>query len=147
MAKPKLQRSLVALMMIFSCPFLTFSGPYLEIPHLEARMTTSKTSTLHETRAASSRTSSSFSGPCRDMTHFKPPRIFRVAPSNPKWTWPISLMILSLSASNLQSSSRLSSTKLQAFAGGLEGCDYHGAGRYEFETRRATVEVFSRSWI
>lgn len=23
--------------------------------------------------------------------------------------------------------------KLQAFAGGLEGCDHHGAGRYEFE--------------
>ena len=23
--------------------------------------------------------------------------------------------------------------KLQAFAGGLEGCDHHGAGRYEFD--------------
>eukprot|EP00435_Cladocopium_sp_Y103_P021108 s932_g5.t1 len=64
-------------------------------------------------------------------------RVFH-KPSNPKWTWPLSLVILtfSLSASNVQPL-RLSSSKVglarQAFAGGLEGCDHHGAGRYEFD--------------
>ena len=67
-------------------------------------------------------------------------RVFH-KPSNPKWTWPLSLVILtfSLSASKVQPP-RLSSSKVglarQAFAGGLEGCDHHGAGRYEFEARR-----------
>ena len=66
-------------------------------------------------------------------------RVFH-KPSNPKWTWPLSLVIptFSLSASNIQPP-RLSSSKVglarQAFAGGLEGCDHHGAGRYEFEAR------------
>lgn len=64
-------------------------------------------------------------------------RVFH-KPSNPKWTWPLSLVILtfSLSASKVQPP-RLSSSKVglarQAFAGGLEGCDHHGAGRYEFD--------------
>ncbi|CAK9081929.1 Fucoxanthin-chlorophyll a-c binding protein [Durusdinium trenchii] len=50
------------------------------------------------------------------------------------------ILTFSLSASSVQTSSRFcrrwsnkQSTKLQAFAGGLEGCDYHGAGRYEFD--------------
>ena len=67
---------------------------------------------------------------------YKPSRVFQ-KPSNPKWTWPLSLAILtfSLSASSFHPRDRLSSStvKLQAFAGGLEGCDHHGAGRYEFE--------------
>jgi len=71
-------------------------------------------------------------------------------PAKPKWSWPLSLgliLALSLSASNSRvSGSSLhkasprtlipiakSRVKLQAFAGGLEGCDHHGAGRYEFD--------------
>lgn len=57
----------------------------------------------------------------------------RVKPSNPKWTWPMSLMILSLSASE-PVPRRLT---LNAFAGGLEGSNHHGAGRYEFAPCRA----------
>lgn len=53
-------------------------------------------------------------------------------PSNPKWTWPLSLILtFSLSASNLRARGRF--TRLKAFAKGLEGCDHHGAGRYEFD--------------
>ena len=128
------------MLMIFSWPLFSLSGPHL----YSERTFLSKPS----------RTSSNLTVQARSgvKDHRQNRGVFH-KPSNPKWTWPLSLMILtfSLSASSVQTSSRFcrrwsnkQSTKLQAFAGGLEGCDYHGAGRYEFDP---SLECWSVSFV
>ena len=96
--------------------------PLLTGPHLCAQTFLSKPSRVNAVPSSLQ----------RDV-NYNQSRLFH-KPSNPKWTWPLSLVILtfSVSASSFQSTPGRSSVKLQAFAGGLEGCDHHGAGRYEF---------------
>ena len=118
---PKPSRFQAVAMVMLSCPLL-LGGPRLYASE-RAFLSKPKASPALSTDVAAAYKPSS------------PSRVFQ-KPSNPKWTWPLSLAILtfSLSASSFHPRRLSSSTmKLQAFAGGLEGCDHHGAGRYEFE--------------
>jgi len=118
---PKPSRFQAVAMVMLSCPLL-LGGPRLYASE-RAFLSKPKASPALSTDVAAAYKPSS------------PSRVFQ-KPSNPKWTWPLSLAILtfSLSASSFHPRRLSSSTmKLQAFAGGLEGCDHHGAGRYEFD--------------